>query len=102
MRRAHSTGGGKLNRRGISRIDSGSQHLWWVRLFWKGEQGERRYPLVQRSFSDRTWGGRDQALEAAVEWRDRQLQIWAGLIQRKKRSHGSDRAEAVAMARRAG
>lgn len=53
----------------ISRLDYGRTHGWWVR-FQRGErEGKRR--VIQKSFSDRLYGGKRKALAAAIAWRDR-------------------------------
>jgi hypothetical protein len=52
--------------RGISRIDSGSTHGWFVRCYRNG----KTYP---RLFSDRKCGGKGKAQRAAKTYRD-QLQ----------------------------
>lgn len=54
------------NVRGISRLDQASSgtHGWQVRIQRKGV----RYG---RFFSDREWGGSDEALEVALQYRDR-------------------------------
>lgn len=49
--------------RGISRIDSGSTHGWFVR-------GYRNGKTYSKLFSDRKSGGRDKAREAAISHRD--------------------------------
>ena len=50
--------------KGISRIDSGATHSWYVRVYLKGG-------VVQsRTFSDGAHGGRAEALEKAVACRD--------------------------------
>jgi hypothetical protein len=52
------------NAKGISRIDSGSTHGWFVR-------GYRNGKTYSRLFSDRKSGGRDEAWEAALAYRDK-------------------------------
>lgn len=49
--------------KGISRIDSGSTHGWFVR-------GYRNGKTYSRLFSDMKCGGKDEALERAREFRD--------------------------------
>jgi len=49
--------------KGISRIDSGSTHGWFVR-------GYRNGKTYSKLFSDRKCGGRDKALKLALEHRD--------------------------------
>ncbi|QYY34681.1 hypothetical protein [Ruficoccus sp. ZRK36] len=51
------------NEKGISRIDSGSTHGWFVR-------GYRNGKTYSRLFSDRKCGGRDEAWQAALSYRD--------------------------------
>ena len=48
--------------KGVIRIDSDSTHGWQVRVYRHGE-------TYSKLFSDRKHGGRDQAFEAAVEYR---------------------------------
>jgi hypothetical protein len=50
--------------KGISRIDSGSTHGWFVR-------GYRNGKTYSRLFSDQKCGGRDAALEEARDFRDK-------------------------------
>ena len=52
--------------KGISRIDSGSTHGWFVR-------GYRNGKTYSKLFSDKKLGGKDEALESAVEYRDQLL-----------------------------
>lgn len=52
------------NAKGISRIDSGSTHGWFVR-------GYRNGKTYSRLFSDRKSGGRVEAWEAALAYRDK-------------------------------
>lgn len=55
---------GKSEReKGISRIDSGSTHGWFVR-------GYRNGKTYSRLFSDLKCGGREEALEAARQFRE--------------------------------
>ena len=51
--------------KGISRIDQESRNTfgWYVRVMFNGKQ-------VSKFFSDKVYGGRKEALEAAVEYRD--------------------------------
>ncbi len=49
--------------KGISRIDSGSTHGWFVRGYKNGKTYSKLY-------SDGKWGGRDKALAAAKLFRD--------------------------------
>lgn len=50
----------------ITRLDYQNTHGWWVRI--------RRNPKsCSKLFSDGVWGGRDEALEEAIAWRDEQL-----------------------------
>lgn len=62
---------------GISRRDNDRNrfHAWVVRLRYKGKRGESK-PQVQRSFSDLWYGGREQALAAAVAFRDAHLDAY--------------------------
>lgn len=55
----------KLNK-GISRIDSGSTHGWFVR-------GYRNGKTYSKLFSDRKWGDKEKALTAARGYRDELL-----------------------------
>ena len=50
-------------KRGISRIDSGSTHGWFVR-------GYRNGKTYAKLFSDRKCGGKGKALAAAQAWRE--------------------------------
>lgn len=52
------------NEKGISRIDSGSTHGWFVR-------GYRNGKTYSKLFSDLKCGGREQALELARDYRDK-------------------------------
>jgi hypothetical protein len=49
--------------KGISRIDSGSTHGWFVRAYRNGK-------TYSKLFSDRKWGGKQTALEEARKHRD--------------------------------
>lgn len=49
--------------KGISRIDSGSTHGWFVR-------GYRNGKTYSKLFSDKKWGGKRKAQEAAKEYRN--------------------------------
>lgn len=49
--------------RGISRIDSGSTHGWFVRRYKAGK-------TFSRLFSDRKLGGKGKAKSAALSYRD--------------------------------
>jgi len=49
--------------KGISRIDSGSTHGWFVRGYKNGK-------TYSKLFSDKRWGGKNKALEAARNYRD--------------------------------
>jgi hypothetical protein len=51
--------------KGISRYDSDEKrmHGWQARVQWDGDFAYKR-------FSDGVYGGSDEALEAAIEWRD--------------------------------
>jgi len=53
--------------KGISRIDSGSTHGWFVRGYKNGK-------TYSKLFSDKRWGGKNKALEAARAYRDELLQ----------------------------
>lgn len=50
--------------KGISRIDSGSTHGWFVRGYKNGK-------TFSKLFSDLKCGGKDQALDMAREYRDK-------------------------------
>lgn len=52
-----------MKEKGISRIDSGSTHGWFVR-------GYRNGKTYSRLFSDQKWGSRVKALEEARKYRD--------------------------------
>lgn len=47
----------------ISRIDTGNTHGWQVRF-------KRQGRMHSRFFADKKWGGREQALALALQWRD--------------------------------
>lgn len=47
----------------ITRMDYKKNKGWYVRVKFKGEE-HRKY------FSDKTWGGIETALEAAIQWRN--------------------------------
>ncbi len=49
--------------KGISRIDSGSTHGWFVRGYKNGK-------TFSRLFSDKKWGGKRPALQEAKKYRD--------------------------------
>jgi len=48
--------------KGVIRIDSDSTHGWQVRVYRDGK-------TFSRLFSDKKWGGRDEAFEAAATYR---------------------------------
>jgi hypothetical protein len=50
--------------KGISRIDTGSTHGWFVRGYRNGQ-------TYSRLFSDGKCGGREEAFEEAVQYRDK-------------------------------
>lgn len=52
--------------KGISRIDSGSTHGWFVR-------GYRNGRTYSKLYSDRKWGGKRKALDEARKYRDELL-----------------------------
>lgn len=58
--------------KGISRIDSQSTHGWFVR-------GYRNGKTFSRLFSDRKWGGKEEALRAARSFRDELHQQISGM-----------------------
>ena len=58
--------------KGVIRIDSDSTHGWQVRVYRHGK-------TFSKLFSDRKSGGRDQAFEAAVAYRDQLLAEVAAL-----------------------
>ena len=49
--------------KGISRIDSGTTHGWFVRGYKNGK-------TYSRLFSDKKWGGAEKAMESAKAFRD--------------------------------
>lgn len=51
--------------KGVSRYDSEEKrmHGWQARVQWDGEAAYKR-------FADGVYGGPEEALEAAIEWRD--------------------------------
>ncbi len=50
--------------KGISRIDSGHTHGWYVRVY------ANRTVFTSKLFSDRLYGGKQIALENAIKYRD--------------------------------
>ncbi len=52
--------------KGISRIDSGSTHGWFVRGYKNGK-------TYSKLFSDKKWGGKRKAMDAAREYRNNLL-----------------------------
>ncbi len=50
----------------ITRLDYGKAIGWWVRI-------RRKSNPCSKLFSDNIYGGKDEALEAAIVWRDEQL-----------------------------
>ncbi|HED11730.1 MAG TPA: AP2 domain-containing protein [Caldithrix abyssi] len=50
--------------KGISRIDSKHTHGWYVRIY-----GDKRV-LTSKLFSDRLYGGKEEALANAIKFRD--------------------------------
>jgi len=67
----------KNKNKGISRIDSGSTHGWFVR-------GYRNGKTYSKLFSDRKCGGKTKALNLAKEYRD-QLNEELAAIPKKQR-----------------
>lgn len=63
--------------KGISRIDSGSTHGWFVR-------GYRNGKTYSKLFSDRKWGSKKAAHEAAQQHRTQLLKELAHIPQEKK------------------
>lgn len=64
----------------ITRIDqvrarNRSQHCWRVRMHWDPTKGTRGRYAVHKNFPDRAYGGRRQALRAAIAFRDEQKQL---------------------------
>ncbi len=49
---------------GISRIDSKHTHGWFVRVYYEASREHRKF------FSDGPCGGKDEALQQAIEYRD--------------------------------
>ena len=47
----------------ITRMDYKKNIGWYVRIKFRGEE-HRKY------FGDSVWGGYEEALEAAIQWRD--------------------------------
>lgn len=50
----------------ITRLDYKNTHGWWVRI-------KRRPEFYSKLFSDGIWGGKEEALEEARNWRDDML-----------------------------
>ncbi|WAK04302.1 hypothetical protein [Methylobacter sp. YRD-M1] len=55
----------------ITRMDYPRAHCWMVRIYKKGN----RKSLAVKSFSDEKLGGKEQALQEAIQWRDAQIKI---------------------------
>ena len=51
------------NRKGISRMDAGSTHGWFLRVYQRGE-------VYRKFFSDSVFGSGEAALQAAIAHRD--------------------------------
>lgn len=62
--------------RGISRIEqlNKKNYCWWVRLnYEKTSNGKRGKPKIQKLFYDSFYGGKEEALKAAIKFRDEQI-----------------------------
>ena len=57
------TTNGTNNRKGISRMDAGSTHGWFLRVYHHGE-------VYRKFFSDSVFGSKEAALQAAIDHRD--------------------------------
>ncbi len=70
----------------ITRMEYARTTGWWVRITASGKN------VAQKLFSDKSCGGTEQALLAAKEWRDKQLETNAklGLKHSEWRIHGND------------
>jgi len=55
--------------RGISRIDSSNTHGWYVRVYANGGV------FCSKLFSDRIFGGKEEALKAAFKYRDHNQEV---------------------------
>lgn len=55
----------------ITRMDYKRARCWMVRIYQKGN----RKPLTVKSFSDEKLGGKEQALQEAIQWRNEQIKI---------------------------
>lgn len=64
--------------KGVIRIDSDSTHGWQVRVYRDGR-------TFSRLFSDKKWGGRDDAFEAAQRYRQELLEEVAQLPAKTRR-----------------
>ena len=64
--------------KGVIRIDSDSTHGWQVRVYRDGK-------TFSRLFSDKKWGGRDAAFEAAQAYRDELVEEVAQLPAKPRR-----------------
>ena len=53
-----------VKHKGISRIDSGHTHGWYVRVY------ANRTVFTSKLFSDRIYGGKQKALKNAIKYRD--------------------------------
>ncbi|MDX2109120.1 MAG: hypothetical protein SFY80_02655 [Verrucomicrobiota bacterium] len=65
--------------KGISRIDSGSTHGWFVRGYKNGK-------TYSKLFSDLKSGGKKKAQESAKEFRDKLLSELAAIPQAPRKS----------------
>ena len=54
--------------RNITRLDYARTHAWWVR-FQRGPRGSKR-KVHSKMFGDVKYGGKANALKAAIRWRD--------------------------------
>lgn len=64
--------GGRVPPRGISRYDYGRAHGWLARVY---RTVDGVSTCVRRLFSDGAYGGVEEALDAAIAWRNAQLAV---------------------------
>lgn len=52
----------------ISRIETPKHCAWYVRIYFQGA-------YVRKTFNDDLWGGKENALREAIQWRDEMEQV---------------------------
>jgi hypothetical protein len=53
----------------ITRLENYGTRAWWVRI--QTVRMQKNVKILQKSFADRDYGGKDGALKAAMKWRDK-------------------------------